>query len=578
MTIIGISSSPKRVGIMGLCLGALVLQAMMPFALADDWPMFLQNPNHTGATTSVAPVDPKVLWQKGLNQDGFYASPSVHNGKIFIGGVDRKMYALDEATGDTIWTFSTSPSSSPEGKGIDNTAAVAGGRVYFGSDDFKFYCVDEGTGKVAWSYEVANMDLNPSTQGVQASAVTVGNVVYTGADATEGDKLNIVDNLLAFDAVTGTVKWTFDTNGRVYSSPAVDGNRLFAGTFSGDLYVLDASTGTPLREPTVLWTKHFDHPIVGSPMLIDQRVYLGLGGYSETAGSYYLYSFTYDGTEIWRYKVDFPILSTPIPYNGRIFFADAGGNVYALDKEGKGDGTTKLIWSRHLSDSKIWATTLISDGRLYIPSTDHRIYSLDTDGNGDGTTFEVWNMSLDGEIWSSPVVADDKVLVATTNGTVYCIIEDPSPSQPDEPEVDTVGVEPFDAKAGKDVTVTMTFLPGGNLSKVKEVTVDLSLLGGHSGAALNDHGVDGDRTASDGRFSLLYRIPKTTTEGFYELVVVGVLVSGKKFNETVRFHVGPPDTGGGGGVIPGPGPVLIVMAVIVAAIAGCRRMRKQGTN
>ena len=129
MTIIGISSSPKRVGIMGLCLGALVLQAMMPFALADDWPMFLQNPNHTGATTSVAPVDPKVLWQKGLNQDGFYASPSVHNGKIFIGGVDRKMYALDEATGDTIWTFSTSPSSSPEGKGIDNTAAVAGGRV-----------------------------------------------------------------------------------------------------------------------------------------------------------------------------------------------------------------------------------------------------------------------------------------------------------------------------------------------------------------------------------------------------------------------------------------------------------------
>jgi len=572
MPIFGISSGPQRVSIIGLCLGALVLQAMMPFTLADDWPMFLQNPDHTGTTTSTAPVHPKLLWQKDLNSEGFYASPSVHNGKMFIGGVDRKMYALDEKTGDTIWTFSTSPSSSPEGKGIDNTAAVAGGKVYFGSDDFKFYSLDEGTGKLAWSYEVANMDLNPSTQGVQASAVTVGNVVYTGADATESDKLNIVDNLLAFDALTGTVKWTFDTNGRVYSSPAVDGNRLFVGTFSGDLYVLDASTGTPHRDPTVLWTKHFDHPIVGSPMLIDQKVYLGLGGYSDTAGNYYLFSYTYDGTEVWRYKVDFPILSTPIPYGGNIFFADTGGNVYAVDKEGKGDGTTKLIWSRHLSDSKIWATTLISDGRLYIPSTDHRIYCLDIDGNGDGTTFEIWNMSLDGEIWSSPVIADDKLLVATTNGMVYCIIEDPSPSQPDEPEVDAAGVEPLDVKAGKDVTVTMTFLPGGNLSKVKEVTVDLSPLGGHSGAALNDQGVDGDRTVGDGKFSLLYRIPKTMTEGYYDLVVVGVLVSGKKFNETVRFHVAPPETGGGGAFIPWPGPSMVALVIVIVAFSLRRKM------
>lgn len=554
-----------RIGILTFCICSILVQATIPIAIADDWPMFLQNPSHTGTASSTAAVHPKVLWQKTLSKDGFYASPTVHGGKVFIGGIDRTMYALNGATGETIWTYRTTPSPSPEAKGIDNTAAVAGGKVYFGGDDFVFYSVDEATGKLVWSYEVATTSMNPSSQGVQASAVVLNGVVYTGADAAEADKLDLVDNLLAIDADTGNPKWTFDTEGRVYSSPAVDGIRLFVGTFSGDFYVIDTSTGTPLKEPAVLWKKHFDHPIMGSPMLIDQKVFLGLGGYTETSGSYYLYSFRYDGTEVWKQQVGSPILSTPIPYDGGIYFADIGGNVYALDQDGNGDGTTKVIWRKQLSNDKVWATALISDGRLYIPSTDHRIYCLDIEGNGDGTTFEVWNMTLDGEIWASPVVADDRLYVATTNGTVYCIIEDPSPPASDEPKLESVGAEPSDPRAGTDFTITVAFATDSNLSKVQDVRVNLSALGGSSEAELNDHGSGGDKAAADGIFSYKHRVPKEIPEGDYELVVHCLLVSGKKCSGKTQIHVGPPATGGGR-FIPALAPSTVVLSFVIVAV------------
>ena len=564
------SNGPLR---SALVLAFMVLPLLASSVQGSDWPMFQQNPQHTGDTDSSAPAHPKVLWEKHLNDKGFYSTPTIVKGKIFMGGLDRKMYALDAETGDTYWTYSTTPSQN--GHGIDDTAAVSAGKVYFGADDFVFYCLDTSNGNLVWSYNLASQTgINPQTYGFQASPLISEGVVYAGADMSQADNLNLVDNLQAFDASTGSVLWTFDTNGRVYPSPTLSGNRLFVGTFTGDLYVVDISTAGTHKKPTATWQKHYDEGLMGSPMVFEDHVYVGTGQYQESEGTYYLYSYDISGHEVWKFRTTWPILSTPIPNEGILYFADYGGTVHAVKMDGSSGSTPETVWNHFLSDERVWATPLLADGKLFITSADGRLYALDPKGNGDGTTFELWNMTLDGPIWASPVAVGDKLYVATTNGTLYCIIEDPNPNQPVDPVLDSVSVEPQESKAGQALTIELKFRPGDDLTQVSEVFVDLTQLGGPAKAVLYDDGSNGDQTAKDGTYTFVYTLQKATPQGYYELEPTALLKGGKKLSDTVRIYVGAADTGPGtDGGVPGPGPVLIIIAMVVAALAVRRGKR-----
>lgn len=550
--------------ILGLVL-LLFLPAVAAPAMADDWPMFLHDRYHRGITSSGAPEHPTILWERTVSPSGIYASTSVHDGTVFVGGVDRTMYALDADDGEVKWSYKTPDVQN--GQGIDGTVAISGGRVYFGSDDFRFYALDEADGSLVWSYELATTGFNPQTYGLQASPVVVDGVVYAGGDMSQGDNFDLVDNLVALDAATGEARWTFDTNGRVYTSPAIDGDHLFVATFQGSFFAIDLSSGGPLRSPVTFWERDYGHGFMGSPMLYNKKLFIGEGQYQEAKGSFLLYSYTYDGAVIWKYEVEYPIISTPTYYDGNIYFADYGGNVHAVREEGNGDGTTNLVWSHHLSDREIWSTTLLVDGRIYIGSLDHRLYCLDAAGNGDGTTYEIWNMTLDGEVWSSPVPADDGIYITTMAGTIYCIGEDPDPVVTVPPEVEIVMVDPYEVRQGREFRLTVRFEEGGDLILVDEVVVDLTSLGGEVRTHLNDIGINGDAALGDGTYSLTHRVATDGRVGDHELDVEVVLTNGKKMSESVVVHVKEAKKGGGDdekGLIPFPGSLAVMAAVCTA--------------
>ena len=58
----------------------------------------------------------EIVW-KFKTDSMVYASPIVFENKIFIGGCDKKFYAIDAKTGDEKWRFSTNSS-------IQSTAAI----------------------------------------------------------------------------------------------------------------------------------------------------------------------------------------------------------------------------------------------------------------------------------------------------------------------------------------------------------------------------------------------------------------------------------------------------------------------
>jgi outer membrane protein assembly factor BamB len=78
----------------------------------------------------------------------FYASAAVTDKLVLIGSRDRRLYALDRATGKQVWDFPT------DGK-VDSSPVVVGQRVYFGSHDGNLYVLELATGK-----EVQKVKLN----------------------------------------------------------------------------------------------------------------------------------------------------------------------------------------------------------------------------------------------------------------------------------------------------------------------------------------------------------------------------------------------------------------------------------
>jgi len=89
-----------------------------------------------------------VDWKKGEvawsaqpeRAQQFYASAAITDSLIVVGNRDKRVYALERATGKPKWSFVT-------GGRVDSSPVVVGERVYVGSLDNNFYVLDLATGR-----------------------------------------------------------------------------------------------------------------------------------------------------------------------------------------------------------------------------------------------------------------------------------------------------------------------------------------------------------------------------------------------------------------------------------------------
>lgn len=161
-------------------------------------------PYSGGVATESVGLDPasgKVLWRSEYGHcDG---SPSYGNGKVFVNDVlpgdmalrkTTVIAALDARTGKTLWMYS--------GK-------------------------EHGLWSIVGSDQVA--------------------VAGTFADDTYFQAAPLDDEVLAFDANTGKIRWRFHTAGPAKMSPIIVKGRVYIGDVAGMLYTLDAQSGKLLE-------------------------------------------------------------------------------------------------------------------------------------------------------------------------------------------------------------------------------------------------------------------------------------------------------------------------------------------
>jgi outer membrane protein assembly factor BamB len=218
-------------------------------AARDDWPMFRANATGTAAVAAAIPATARELWRRRL-PGGELTAPACAGGRVFVGGSDGTVRALDAADGNIVWQVSSHTA-------VLYPPAYWNGRAVFGSCDGSLYCVDASDGRVLGRVELAPekrfvniMDRLVSAWPLGGGVVVNGDgVAYTAAGSTAADGAVAA----AIEVATGRLRWrqayTLDRSEPklsfgVQGNVLLKNNTLFInGGAPVGIVALDASTG-----------------------------------------------------------------------------------------------------------------------------------------------------------------------------------------------------------------------------------------------------------------------------------------------------------------------------------------------
>jgi hypothetical protein len=247
----------------------------------------------------------------GFDRTTVQSSPAVAGGVVYVGARDGWHYAIDAATGTERWRVDHKVSW------VNASPAVSDGMVFVGSSDGHFVqAVDAATGAERWR--------TPSVNIVWSSPVVDGERLYIG----EGD-----GTIYALDQRTGREVWRYRTGARVLSSPVIHDGRLYVGSDDGGVYAING--GAALRR-AVFW----DTAFVAAPLSrnrVGVRDYLRARGYEVLDGAglqrFLIERLTDGAPSVVVFSMDHvPATVAPMPADTVLFrrYLNAGGTVVWL--------------------------------------------------------------------------------------------------------------------------------------------------------------------------------------------------------------------------------------------------------
>jgi len=184
-------------------------------------------------------TDGSEHWRVKKN-DAIEAQPLLAGPRLLIAGADGVVYALDPESGRAFWTFDTQGS-------IRATPAVDDNVLVVSNEIHQVYAINLETGQSIWPADQAGRVYRGSRQdavdftvyGHGGPTIHAG-IVYVGfADGY----------LFAYDLRTGGVVWSQRLGSRsqrfrdVDATPVVVDETLYASSFAGGLYALNAASG-----------------------------------------------------------------------------------------------------------------------------------------------------------------------------------------------------------------------------------------------------------------------------------------------------------------------------------------------
>lgn len=300
-----------------------------------------------------------------------------------------------------------------------------------------------------WRFAMRHMELFTYAPMESSSPVVAGDRVY--AASARGAAL------YALDANSGASIWSYRTRGRVESTVALGGGRVYVADAKGRLHGVHEGDGKPAWRVELggLPTARVLYHAAGIERVVvttnDNRVHA---------------RNALNGAELWTYRRDPPADLTIYGTSSPVLVASTVGELYVA---GFSDGT--LVALRPSNGTVVWETRLVSQGRfrdvdgtvlqigdrLYVTTYGDELHALDAATGrslwssapggatgivaGDGRLYhgidsgeviardpadgrELWRWKMPGGVPTTPVLAGELVFVASSSRTLYALRAD----------------------------------------------------------------------------------------------------------------------------------------------------------
>lgn len=183
--------------------------------MPNDWPQY----HRTANAWRYSPLDQintknvhrlKVAWvhQPGDITNGLQATPIVIDGIAYYTGPYNNAFALNAATGETIWHHQTEMDPvvyelflTGQSRGV----TVGHGKVFLGTSDGRFIALDKKTGKQIWSRQI--VEPRKCNCSFTSPPQLAGDILFGG---TMGGDFAGAGKIYGVNANTGESVWTFD--------------------------------------------------------------------------------------------------------------------------------------------------------------------------------------------------------------------------------------------------------------------------------------------------------------------------------------------------------------------------------
>ena len=271
-----------------------------PGVAIDDTNVFVA---YSSYVFSLDAAGGKVNWaypEKGTAAVIFYAPPLVTDDAIYIGDLANTFHKLDKATGSEVWAYSDS-----QGFYLGQ-AAIYNGVVYAPNNDGILYALDADNGSLIWTFETGHY--------LWSQPVIANDTIYVGS----------MDHSVYAISLDGDKVWSYELSGAVSGAPIMseDGSMVFAGSLGNQMVALDATTGD------LVWSFDTAKSVWGTSVVADGKLV-----FTDTAGNIYIVSAE-DGVGIWQTEIAGEIVGGATSIGDGFVVATQDGQIKAYDFDG----------------------------------------------------------------------------------------------------------------------------------------------------------------------------------------------------------------------------------------------------
>jgi outer membrane protein assembly factor BamB len=259
-----------------------------------------------------------------------------------------------------------------KGKKISTTPIVDGNTIYVGTDGGVFLSINSNTGETRWTHQTSG--------SIWSSPALSDGTLYFG------------DNTGNFYAIDngGEHKWTFSTDAKIHSSPVVKQGIAYFVSYDGNLYAV--SSGSEV------WKAPVGGSTGSSPALSGDRLIVGSGFQKG-----HVRAISTSGKQIWDRKFDNGFGSSPTIHNNRVYIGGYDGNLYCLNLK-----SGETVW-KFSTGSSIASSPSIGNHVVVFGNDSGSVYGVNAK-----TGEEIWSHDLDeGKVWNSPALTDSAAYVGS---------------------------------------------------------------------------------------------------------------------------------------------------------------------